>query len=186
MLDSRYAIAGFAILAAAVALPAACSAQNIEAFALVQQMKGDETTGLDMTIEVDDAVIVGFGAGMNIDNFNLNIDMLFGSTEVRSENLTLDSKLFCFDANLDYNILKRPVSPMVTAGLGSVNFSKSLASYEGFSETDFSYNIGAGLRCTIMDHLLLKALYRVTWTTIQETDNAIQLNGISVAGGYIF
>ena len=186
----RYVKTGFTILAAIIGgiagLPADCSAQNIEVFAVVQQMTGDETTGLDMTIEVDDAVIGGFGAGMNIDNFNLNLDMLFGSTEIRSDDLTLDTKLFCFDANLDYSILDEQVSPMITAGLGSVNFSKSLVSYEDFSETDFSYNIGAGLRCTIMDHFLLKALYRVTWTTIKETDNAIKLNGISVTGGYIF
>ncbi len=190
MRDGRHALAGLAVLATAVAgiagLPADCSAQNVEVFALIQQMTGDETTGLDMTMTLDDAVVGGFGAGMNIDNFNLNLDMLFGSTEVKSEDLSLDTKLFCFDANLDYSILKGPVSPVVTAGIGSVNFSESLVSYEGFSETDFSYNVGAGLRCTIMNHFLLKALYRATWTTIKETDNAILLSGISVAGGYIF
>ncbi len=164
----------------------ACHAQYIEAFAVVQQMGGDETTGLGMDVLVDDNIVGGVGAGMNIDGFNLNLDFLFGSTEVTIGDSKLDTKLFCVDANLDYSPLPGPVSPMVTAGIGSVNFSDSLVSIEEFSETDFSYNLGAGLRCVVRGRLLIKGIYRGTWTKIKSTDGSILFDGFSASVGYVF
>jgi opacity protein-like surface antigen len=128
----------------------------------------------------------GFGAGMNIDNINLNMAFLFGSTAVTSESINLESKLFAVEANLDYAFISGIISPVISAGIGSVNFTDSFTAYENFNETNFSYNIAGGIRYVFSEHVLLKALYKATWTTIKETDGAIQLDGIAVHVGYIF
>ena len=141
-------------------------------------MGGDKTTGLGMDVLVDDNVVGGFGAGANIDGFNLNLDFLFGSTTVTVGDSKLDTKLFCVDANLDYAPVRGPVSPMVTVGIGSVNFTDSLVSVEELSETDFSYNLGAGLRYDDMEnHWFVSAMYRWYWTELQDTDDTLQLDG---------
>jgi len=160
--------------------------QFFEAFIIGQQMKGDHTTASEKRLEISDNTAGGFGAGINIEKFNLNMDFLFGSTVVKIDQMKLDSKLFLFDANLDYSFFKYSVTPLVTAGIGSVTFSDSFIQIETLSETDFSYNIGFGLRCAIFNNYLIRGLYRATWTTIKETDNAIMFNGISVNVGYIF
>jgi hypothetical protein len=51
---------------------------------------------------------------------------------------------------------------------------------------DFSYNLGGGLRWDINDHFLIKAIYRATWITMEDTDDAVLLDGISFSVGYIF
>lgn len=160
-------------------------AQYVEAFAVVQQIAGDRTTGLSLDVSVDDAAVGGFGAGMNMDGFNLNVDFLFGSASVTIGESRLDTKLFCVDANLDCSPLKGPVSPLVTAGIGPVNFSDSLVSIEELTATDFSHNLGADLRCTVKGRLLIRGVYRGTWTKIQSTDGAVLSNGLSASVGYI-
>ncbi len=163
-----------------------CYGQIFEVFVIGQQMKGDNTTAMGKQLALSDNIAGGFGAGINVEKFNINIDFLFGSTIVKMDNTKLDSKLSLFDANLDYSFFKYVFTPMVTAGIGSVTFSDSFVQVENLNETDFSYNIGFGLKCAVFNKYLIKGLYRATWTTIKETDNAIMFNGISVNFGYIF
>jgi hypothetical protein len=163
-----------------------CYGQIFEVFVIGQQMKGDNTTALGKQLELSDNTVGGFGAGINVEKVNLNIDFIFGSTVIKMDNTKLDSKLFLFDANLDYSFFKYAVTPMVIAGIGSVTFSDSFVQVENLNEVDFSYNVGFGLRCAFANKYLLKGLYRATWTTIKETDNSIMFNGISVNLGYIF
>ena len=160
--------------------------QILEVYLIGQQMKGDYTTVLEQKLELSDNTAFGFGTGLNLDKFNLNIDFIFGSTVVRMNNKSLDSKLFFFDANLDYSFFDCAVTPMVTAGIGSISFSDSFVQVKNLSETDFSYNIGFGLKYTFFDNYLVKGLYRATWTKLKETDNSILFNGISVDLGYVF
>lgn len=148
-------------------------------------MNGDKTTASEMTLDVDDSIVGGIGAGFNIGRVNLNMDLLFGAADITSVNSKLDAKLFCFDANLDYNILKSSITPLLTAGIGSISFSDSNIMVEEFTETDFSYNFGAGLRWTIKKHYLIKGIYRATWTKIKDTDDSIMFDGISIFLGYI-
>jgi opacity protein-like surface antigen len=162
------------------------NAQNFEVFAIVQQMKGDKTKFDDQELKVADNTLVGFGAGLSGENINLNMAFLFGSTELTSESIKLESKLFDVEANLDYVFFSGGISPLISAGIGSITFTDSFTGYENLNETNFSYNIAAGLRAVLSDQILIKGLYKTTWTKIQDSDSAIQLNGISVLLGYIF
>jgi opacity protein-like surface antigen len=160
--------------------------QILEVFAMGQQMSGDNTTGLGKQLEFSNCFMGGVGAGLNIENFNLNMDFLFGSEEIKIENTKLDTKLFLFDVNLDYSFFNYSISPIITAGLGSVNFSDSFVKIETLSENDFSYNAGFGLKVVLSDQYLLKGIYRATWTKIKDTDNVVMFNGMSIMLGYIF
>ena len=161
-----------------------------EIFVLGQQMVGDTTTGLGMEMEVDDTTVGGFGIGSNFhDHLNLNMDMFFGSTDliVKGYGATVkaDTDLIGMDVNLDYNILKSRFTPMITAGIGFIHFSGDVGGYD-FDETDFSYNLGAGFRWDVTDHFLIKGIYRATWTELEDTDDSIMLDGISLSIGYLF
>ncbi|MBN1154576.1 porin family protein [candidate division KSB1 bacterium] len=162
------------------------NAQIIEAFGIIQQMSGDEATGLGVPVKVAANTGGGFGFGFNIENFNLNIDLIFSSTDIMIDNNEMDVSLFLFDANLDYSILKLPISPVVTAGIGSVNFADSNVQASEFNEADFSYNLGGGIKIIISDHYLIKGLYRSTWTKIKDTDDKIQFTGFTIQLGYVF
>lgn len=179
---------------------APCGAQEwsrknkAEIFGLGQRMSGDTTTGLGIELEIDDTTVGGFGLGVNLsDNLNVYWDMFFGSTDFtgRSAGSTrrADTDLFGIDFNLDLNILKSRFTPMITGGFGFINFSGTwLGGYPStmFDETDFSYNLGAGFRWDVTNHFLIKAIYRATWTKLEDTDKSIQLDGISVSIGYVF
>ena len=111
--------------------------------------------------------------------------MFFGSMDLTATagSLTIedDCTLFGWDVNIDINILKYQFTPLVTGGIGFINFSG-----DDFDETDFSYNIGIGFRWDITDHFLMKGMYRSTWTELEDTDDNVQFDGVSVALGYIF
>ena len=176
-----------------IVTPIVCNAQEWsrkdkgEIFVLGQQMTGDTTTetitGLGIEVEVDDTTVGGFGIGFNFhDHLNLNMDMFFGSTDLIIKGYgATDTDLLGMDFNLDYNILKSRFTPMITGGIGFINFSGS-----GFDETDFSYNLGAGFRWDITDHFLIKGIYRATWTELEDSDDSIMLDGISLSIGYLF
>ena len=46
----------------------------------------------DLLLTVADNTMFGIGAGLNILNFNLNMDFLFGSTEVNLDDVQLDTQ----------------------------------------------------------------------------------------------
>jgi len=164
-----------------------------EIFVLGQNMSGDTTTGLGIKLELDDTTVFGIGMGLNGKHFNFNWDLFFGSTDIigsgAGPTLTADTDLLGMDFNLDYNILKSRFTPLITGGIGFINFS---GTWRGgyrttiFDETDFSYNVGAGFRWDVTNHFLVKAVYRATWTKLEDTDNSILLDGIGVSIGYVF
>jgi opacity protein-like surface antigen len=167
-----------------------------EIFVLGQQMDGDSTgadaLGIPFDIEVDDTFVWGLGAGYNFNDYlNLNGDIWFGSTDIESNPLGIpvkaDSDLIGTDFNLDYNILKSRFTPIVSCGIGFINFDGDFgAGGSDFSETDFSYNLGAGIRWDIGDHFLVRALYKFTWTELEDTDDTLRLDGASLRIAYVF
>lgn len=160
------------------------TAQSLDFFIIGHPIQGDQTTSDDITLKVDDATLGGFGSGISFGKFNLNIDLLFGSTTVKSPENTLDTKLSTFDLNLDYRFFKFPLSPVVSVGFGSMTFSDSFSKIENFNETDVSLNYGAGLQANIGSKIMLKALYRTTSTKLKDTDSALNFRGICVTLGY--
>jgi hypothetical protein len=129
---------------------------NTEIFVLGQQTDGDSTgadkLGISFGIEVDDTFVWGLGMGHNFNNhLNLNVDICFGSTDIESVifgiPLKAGSDLIGMDFNLDYYILKNRFIPIVTGGIGVSYYDGDLGfSGNDFSETEFSYNFGAGVR----------------------------------------
>jgi len=181
-----------------IMMPAECVAQGIgragrvEIFGVAQAMSDTSTTGLGLTIELDDTAMGGIGIGFNFnDHVNLNTAVYFGSIDITGEDryswyrAESDSSLWSWDINLDFNILKASFTPVLTAGLGFLSFSGDFDGLD-FGETDFSYNVGAGIRWDVADHLLLKLLYKPTWTKLEDTDSRVRFDTVSLSIGYIF
>jgi opacity protein-like surface antigen len=181
------------------AVSGVCSAQDWsrkgkgELYVFGQFMGGDTTTGdnfEELSIELDDTIAGGLGYGYNFnDHFNLNFDLFYGQTDVKGaafdESVSGDTKLIGSDINIDFNILKSRLTPLITGGIGYVHFN---GDFEGnnFDETDFSYNIGGGLRWDVTDHLLLKAVYRSLWTKLEDTEESLRFDVIALSVGYMF
>ena len=163
------------------------SAQNtaIDISGIVQQMTGGTTYFDQGKIEVKNFIGFGAGAGINFDNFNVNLDFLFGSSAIRSNN-NFDIQVAGADINLEYQFLNYQITPLVFAGIGSVTFTDSYTGQGNIDETDFSYNFGGGFRWTIAEKFYIKGVYRVTSTKIAGTTDAILFQGVSVGLGYIF
>ena len=85
---------------------------------------------------------------------------------------------------MDINLLKSQITPLMTGGIGSINFSGA-SGFSEFNETDFSYNLGVGIR-DATDHFLFKVLYKATWTKLEDSDSSIKFDGLNLAIGYIF
>jgi opacity protein-like surface antigen len=162
------------------------SAQNttIDISGIVQHMNGGSTYFNQSKIEVNKFIGFGAGAGINFDQFNISLDFLFGSSGIKSTN-SFDIKVGVVDANLEYQFLPSPITPLVFAGIGAVTFTDSFSGTGNIDETDFSYNFGGGFRWTMSEQFYLKGVYRVTSAKIINTTDAILFHGVSIHLGYI-
>ncbi|MDX1763484.1 MAG: porin family protein [bacterium] len=176
-------------------------AGRFEVFLFGQGMTGDEakdTIGGDaVTSEVDSFTAFGIGGGYHLnDYFSVSLDLFAASTdlEVQSGGTVIkeDSDVSGMDFNVDVYPFAGPISPFVTAGIGFVAFYEDLDDYDcscydrdEFS-TSFSYNLGAGVRWEWSEHFFVKALYRSTWTELEDLDETFQFHGFSLFAGYVF
>jgi opacity protein-like surface antigen len=186
-----------------------CSAQEwsrkgkSELFGTIQMMGSDtieysypDALPLDrlpVTFDLDSTNVYGIGYGYNLsDHWNINSDLLFGSTDTDVKIVdvtveTVDMDYVLWDINVDYNIFKSRFTPLVTGGIGLMNFSIKTTSDAGeVHESDFSSNLGAGVRWDIRDNLLLKVIYRSTWTEVHNADNDQRFDGVNVSVAYMF
>lgn len=169
-----------------------------EIFGTVQQMEGDKAEyhypdTLPVVLDIDETRVYGIGLGYNLDNhWNINTDILFGSadTDVKIINTTVETQdmdYVMWDINLDYNILKGRFTPLVTGGIGLMDVGIDTTARTGeIHETDFSYNLGAGVRWDIQDNILLKLIYRSTWIEIDGSEDDQRLDGINFSFAYMF
>ena len=133
----------------------------------------------------------GIGIHYNVDNhWNLGLDMAWNTPDYTvklldpetSEALLIDHTASRFDGqfNLQYNLLKGPITPFLQAGLGwtymDSNIVKDLSYYCGgyyypycrayantFNETSFSYNLGLGLRWDVTEAVFIRGAYIQQW-----------------------
>ncbi|RPH34079.1 MAG: porin family protein [Bacteroidales bacterium] len=162
---------------------------NFEASLIAQQMLGDNSSfkgeNGSINFKIDDFWGYGLQTGMNMGRFNIGFDFIFGSTKLLSTN-NLDLKVSCFDIDFEYCFLKKTISPLLAAGIGSVNYNESFTSAEGLNESDFSYNVGVGVKWIIADKFYVKPMYRLTFSKIKDSTDGLTYKGLSICLGYIF
>ncbi len=147
-----------------------------------------ESTKYNATLKIEDTTFYAFGAGFNVhDNINLNFDAAFFTNfdfKLKQNHTVVDHAdvdSMSMNFNLDYNILNQRITPVVSAGLGFIRFDGDWDnSFFGiFSETDFTYNVGAGLRWDITDFIGFKAVYRNMWALLEDADDPTRFDGVS-------
>jgi len=189
-----------------------CNAQNeqewsrkgkTELFGTIQKMNSEEivypfTEILPVKLDIDSTTVYGVGYGYNLtDHWNINMDLLYGyaDTDVKIVHDVIDVTVgteemdyILWDINFDYNIFKSRFTPLITGGIGFMDFSiNTKATGVGeVNDTSFSANLGAGVRWDIRDNILLKAIYRSTWTEFNDTDEDLRYEGVSVSVAYMF
>ena len=163
-----------------------------EVFGIFRLMGGDRTTSYGDEIILGDSFHFGFGVGYNVDeHINVNTDFLVGGADIDAivfdEYLWGDTTIVGWDLNLDYNFLEGNFSPLVTGGIGFMNFDGDFGPGSAtFPETDFSCNFGVGVRWDFNDRMLLKAVYRFNRVKLKDTDSALLLDGLHLAFGVRF
>jgi opacity protein-like surface antigen len=161
---------------------------SLQLSGVVQMLGSDTVTAFHGTMrdKTDSTVVYGVALGGDFtDHFNLNTELLFGGAHDTFTEYGMtteaDSTIWLWNLNLDYNVLKGRLTPFVTGGIGFFGWSG-----EGFAETNFSYNVGAGGRWDITKNISLRVFYRFLWTTVQDADAANQFNGVGASLSFMF
>jgi opacity protein-like surface antigen len=143
-------------------------------------------------------VAMGFGYHFH-DHFAANLNFAFGGTRMTldgpepDDTLKQDAYLFNGSANIDYNILKRPFTPLITGGIGWNMFETQIPGappeyicypgypywwctygYPTYSEWEFAGNFGVGFRWEINENLFLKGVAATTITRLTNTTDAFK------------
>jgi len=150
-------------------------ARKLEVFGLFQYSWVDIGRADD---DVVSSAVGGAGLGYNFNPYlNVNTELSFGSIGLRRANFN-ESNVLAWDVNLDYNVLKHRVTPMVTAGIGVGYWSDP-------EVATFRCSLGLGLRWDVTDDIVVKAVYKPFAMDARE-GQGIFMQGIKVIIGYMF
>jgi opacity protein-like surface antigen len=133
-------------------------------------------------VKVDTGGLGGFGFGYHVNDYLcLRGEFMFGGTTWnipgRNSNLSLDAFLSTGRFNVDWNILRERFTPYLTAGIGYQFNSVELSylppvlecyydfwgyeyctyDYPNYDETDFTWNVGGGIRYDVNNRIFLRA-----------------------------
>jgi hypothetical protein len=165
----------------------------------------------DVKTKMDDTGLGGFGVAYHFsDFFSVRADFMFGSATFNANVPLLTGGTIGFkqDAfintgrfNLDYNIINRRLTPVISAGLGyqytEADFNNNYNTcywnpwygwvcYYGHyyaSQTDFTWNAAGGLRWNVIQGLMIKAMVGATWLEYDHSHGiTTQLEGIFSIG----
>lgn len=171
---------------------------KVDVYGIYQYLDGDNTSFGDGAAEtgISSTHGGGFGLGINLtDHMNVNTEFIFTTFDSDSAIDALDIQLgaFIWNANLDFNLLKSRLTPVISGGLGFFRFDNDTDVFvdgQGneytTEETNFSWNVGAGLRWDVTNQFLIKAMYRINWTQFTNADDHLELDGLMVGIGATF
>ena len=136
----------------------------------------------------------GLGIGYNINDFlNINGDFLFGSADGEITNLSgslfsqADPDISIWDINLDYNIIKNNLTPVLTTGFGTIRYDSTIdLTGEDIGGRSNIYNIGGGFRWDISEDILLKLIYRRIWEEFEDADGTSKSYNVTLSLGFKF
>jgi opacity protein-like surface antigen len=173
-----------------------------EFFIFGQQWQKDTTYGTYSSVKInmglEDSWGYGIGTGVNFNDY-IGCEFDFGYRHIDLQgraqlNNTLvkmhgDADALFYNLNLNLNLLPYRLTPMITGGVGVIMMYGKWDGGEKYgdtlaNETDFSYNIGAGIRYDVTNHLVLKVIYRATWMNMKDTDKTLLLNGVGIYVGF--
>jgi opacity protein-like surface antigen len=153
----------------------------------------------DIKTKMDDTGLGGFGIAFHFNDYlSIHGDFMFGGATF-SANVPIslvpspgqgtttflkeDAFIQTGRLNLDYNMINRRITPVLTAGIGYQYTEVELSHlppvgywywdpwfgwvyYQGPPhawQTDFTWNAGVGFRWNILDNLFVKAMANATW-----------------------
>ena len=160
----------------------------------VDEVYGYNVSDMGIEIGIDNTCIWGLGMGYNINNhLNINLGWGYGSTDglfevpgIREEG---DVDLYDMNLNIDYNILKGRLTPLITVGIGCIGIDIEDNEFDSlFGGVYATANAGIGFRYNVPDnHVFVKALYRVTWVDeLDHTDDNLVFDGFNFIVGFRF
>ena len=149
----------------------------------------DTGWGFSLAYNANEHLNFGFDFTHNSQSYDLTIVPAdpVGPATTLSHKLTNDN----FSLNMTYNLLARDLTPFVRAGLGWSDLDSNITDgsggvvcwwdpwwgyvcsnyYSTYSETSFSYSVGAGLRWDVGTRFSLKASVNQRWMDIDHVDD---------------
>ncbi len=149
-------------------------------------------------LKLEDTGLGGFGLAYHINDFlAIRGDFLLGPATFTVKEPDFPPYQFGDNGfiqtgrfNLDYNIINRRITPFITAGIGYQYMQVDQEYYhhyyyysDYYSETDFTWNVGAGIRWNITDNFFIKVSGGAQWLSYEDSDNiSTQFEGFFTLG----
>jgi opacity protein-like surface antigen len=169
--------------------------------------------GGNVKVHMNDTGLGGFGFAYHINDFlSLRSDFMFGSATFSGDyptqtggtaNIKQDAFIQTGRFNIDYNMINRRLTPILTAGIGYQYLQTELQNVPPQTicwwdpwwgwicetssamawETDFTWNVGAGFRWNITDALFVKVMGGANWLQYSGANGiTTQIEGIFSIG----
>jgi opacity protein-like surface antigen len=143
-------------------------------------------------LQIENTTLLGVQFGYNLrEQLSLNMEFAYGRPDFKgswgNKTFSGNGDIFTGDLNVEYNVLKKPFTPFVGAGVGFMYFDSQIrkgtpetycwwdywwgyyyctTTQDTRDTTEFTYNVAAGLRWDMNETLFMKASYRAMWADI--------------------
>ena len=184
---------------------------KVEVYGLGQYLHQEDTHFSDpnlgnVTMKMDDTGLGGVGTAYHFsDYFSVRADFMFGEATLHtqgSDGMDVAPAQTAFlqtgRINLDYNIINRRLTPILSAGIGyqylqiDQDYTYAVHGTHGthyvtessyYYETDFTWNVGVGVRWNVTDQFFIKAMVGPQWLQYSGANNiTTQFEGFFVIG----
>ena len=184
---------------------------KFEVYGLGQYLHQFDTTFNDpylgsVKMKMDDTGLGGVGAAYHFNDFlAVRADFMFGEATLHTQgpdgmDVTPAQTAFLHTGrlNLDYNMINRRITPVLTAGIGyqyleidenqtfdvqGIYRSYHTTQSASYYETDFTWNVGAGFRWNVTDQFFIKVMAGPQWLQYSGANNiTTQIEGFFVVG----
>lgn len=189
-------------------------AGRFDVFLLWERMSGEESSitmdynappvpgEYDGTLEAETFNTYGIGLGYNITaQLNVNTAFRFGSIKLETgdadhqETHMFESRddhdVLMGDLNLDYYFMPQAFSPLISGGIGLMKISGDFDDLHNRVDfdvegTNLTCNLGLGFRWDMAENILLKGIYKNTWTKLENTEDRMRMRGWAINLGMMF
>ncbi len=161
-----------------------------------------------VTYTEDSALLYGAGFGKTVHtNLNVGAELYYGKPDaiatVAHSDFSRTQPLRMIGGNvfLDCFLADWYITPLITGGMGLVHYysdqfggpnvipfnpAADTARKTGFSDLNFTYNLGGGLRWDINKRFMVKGLFQQTWRQLGGTVGPLTIQGYKLEAGMKF
>ncbi|MBU2490044.1 MAG: outer membrane beta-barrel protein [Proteobacteria bacterium] len=181
-----------------------------DAYAFMERLGTGSAAGYpypDIKYKEDNAFLYGVGFGKSFHpRFNAGAELYYSNPDligmVEDKNYSVTNKVRLIGGNVfvDFFLADWYIAPLITGSIGLTHYSSDVFDApinskdyrietlrnKAFSDLDFTYSLGGGIRWDVTKRFMVKGVYQMTWRNLARETGPMTIEGYKIEAGIKF